>query len=101
MYVHTYTDAVVNFTVSSFKREVMFGKDNLTIRLVWSQENHGVSYNVSVVPSVPIYFTQHTTVELSLAYNTLYNVGITATVCGRNSTRSTSFIRLNYSTYTS
>ena len=83
--------------MTNLENEVtLFGRNNLTVRLVWSREN-GASYNVSVVPSVSVDFTAHTTVEISLAYNTLYNVSITTTICGRRSNSSTTFFELNYS----
>ena len=57
--------------------------DNVTVILEWTPEN-GMSYNVSVVPQVAVRFTGDRSVQLTASYNTVYNVSVVATLCGRN-----------------
>ena len=47
----------------------------------WTEEE-GVSYNITIFPMVPITFTESTSVQLIVSYNTEYNVNLEAvTVC--------------------
>ena len=80
------------FTVHSNSLEVdtavlNFGFDNITISLSWTQQDSDISYNVTVVPQVTMRLipgSERASVQLILFYNTLYNVSIVATLCGRN-----------------
>ena len=53
--------------------------------LDWAPEN-GVSYNVTSVPLAGVAFNGSTSVQLTLLYNTQYNVSILATLCGQSNT---------------
>lgn len=63
-----------------------FGSDGATVNLEWIQES-GVSYNVSVIPPVAVRATGSTSVQLTVGYNTLYNVSVIAkTHCDHTTT---------------
>ena len=72
--------------------------DNVIVTLRWTrnQQLQGgdiLSYNASVLPSVPLIFNG-TSLELALEYNTEYNLTVEADIqCGPNAT---GFISLNY-----
>ena len=61
-----------------------FGVDNVTVILEWIHEN-ATSYTLSTIPQVAIR-NQTTSVQMTLSYNTLYNVSVVATLCGQNTT---------------
>ena len=63
------------------------------VTVAWQQER-GASYNVSVFPQVLLNMSGPTTLQLTLAYNTLYTVTIATIVCGR--TLSTTVTQLHY-----
>ena len=71
-----------------------FGRDNFTVTLEWPQCNHE-TYSIAVVPE-PLHATiiTNTSVQLTMLYNTQYNVNITATLCG---SRNTTNITIYYS----
>ena len=89
-----YADPKVN--ISSVSEQ--FESDHVIITLKWTSESSGqlVVYNVSIVPQGQraVKFNGSAMAQLTLSYNTLYNVSILAAVpCGLNTTRS---IALNY-----
>ena len=54
--------------------------ENIMVIMDWTQE--GVSYNITIIPMVPIASTGRTSVQLTLSYNVEYNVSLEAiTVC--------------------
>lgn len=60
--------------------------DSVAVTLEWTQEG-GVPYNISIIsitPEVPIEYIGHTQVNLSLIYNTEYNVSVQATLTCQN-----------------
>jgi hypothetical protein len=69
-----------------------YGTHNVTVVLRWIREN-GVTYNVTVEPEVAtcavINFITMSSAQITLSYNTHYNVTILGTtgVCGRNVNR--------------
>ena len=64
-----------------------FGTESVTANLEWEQEvDDIVFYDVNVIPHVAIRFTGSTNVQLTLSYNTQYNVSVVATLCGKNTT---------------
>lgn len=67
---------------------LQYSSDDATVMLTWTPEHaYGVFYNVSIIPLASIlYYTGDTSVQLTVAYNTLYNVSVVATRCGQNST---------------
>ena len=69
--------------------------DGVSITLEWTPQV-GVSYNVTVIPAIDVIFTERAmSVNLSLLYNTVYNVSVVATsLCGQL-IRAT-FIELHY-----
>ena len=70
-----------------------FETNGITVFLEWAYKN-GASYNVVVDPEVAVNYTGLSSAQLSLSYNLKYNISITASLCGRNST---TFHTLNYS----
>ena len=84
----------VTLTPPIVARSEQFGMDGVTVILEWSQENNGTSHNVSVVPLVAIWSTGSTRVQLTVLYNTLYNVSVVATLCGRHNATTT--VELSY-----
>ena len=79
--------------------EEIFGMERVSVSLQWTQEIHQglfVSYSISVLPVVGVMIAvmSNTRANLSVPYNTLYNVSIVAGVCGQRN--STTYIELNY-----
>ena len=62
-----------------------FETNIVKIYLGWTTKN-GVSYNISVDPELAINYTGRTSVQLSSSYNIKYNISVTASLCGKNST---------------
>ena len=70
-----------------------FRPDNITMSLIWSQEIHDnfripISYMVSVLPTMKATLTMvnSTWVNITLLYNTRYNMSVVADFCGRRNT---------------
>ena len=56
--------------------------NNVTVMLEWAEEE-GMTYNVNIIPQVPITYTGNTSIQLTLSYNTTHNVSVRATLpCG-------------------
>ena len=66
-------------------RTHMFENGGIMVFLEWMAQKD-VTYNISVTPKVPTTQISGTSAELRVAYNTSYNVIISATLCGQNST---------------
>ena len=82
----------VTITVQS----VQLLSEHVSIILEWSRQNFFYSYNIVVEPQAELTFNGSTTVQLTLSYNTQYNVGVVAThLCGHVSSVVTS-IELYY-----
>ena len=57
--------------------------DSIAVMIIveWTQWE-GVSYNITIVPMVPMIYTGSTSVQLTVSYNTKYNVSLEgSTVC--------------------
>ena len=67
--------------------------DNVTVTMEWTQQVHA-TYNVTVVPPVPIVSTGSTSCQLTIPYNTEYNFSIEAVAPCRSNT--VTFSRLYY-----
>lgn len=64
-----------------------YGPDKITVSLWWTQEIHDnllVSYSISILPMVGVTITMisNTRANLTLSYNTLYNMSVMADFCG-------------------
>ena len=73
--------------------------ERASVSLQWTQEIHQgllVSYCINVIPMVggTIAVSSNIRANLSVPYNTPYNVSIVAGVCGQRN--STTYIELNY-----
>ena len=91
MKLSAYYHADPEINISSVSEH--FESDHVTVTLKWTSESSGqlVAYNVSVVPhgQGAIKFNGSTMAQLTLSYNTLYDVSILAAVpCGLNTTTS-------------
>lgn len=75
-----------------------FGTTNVTVVLEWTDSGNAVSYNISLTPEISseALSRRSTQLELVLLYNTLYNLMITATLCGENN--ATTATELHYGT---
>ena len=91
--MYIYTENLAPLEIS--KTEYSYGKTNVTIELLWTQESN-VMYNVSTVPDLVIGVVVDSSVNLTaiVPYNTMYNVSIMATTCGQNSV--TTIVTLYY-----
>ena len=90
--INNYYHAVTpNLSISEF-----FHSFGIIITLEWTTVN-GVVYTVNVDPEVPVAVNYTCTVrnsaQLLISYDKEYNVGVTSSLCGRNST---TFYILNY-----
>ena len=55
--------------------------DGVSVVVEWTQQE-GVSYNVTIIPMVPMIYTGSTSVRLTVSYNTEYSVSLEAsTIC--------------------
>ena len=73
---------------------LQYGTDNVLVVIQWSHQSI-VSYNVNTIPQVlNATFIERTRIQMLVFYNTLYNVSITATLCGQNN--ATTIVMLNY-----
>ena len=54
-----------------------FGADNVTVTVEWTQEE-GVTYQIIIVPQIPIISTGDlgSSIQLILPYNTNYNLSV-------------------------
>ena len=59
-----------------------FGKDGVTVNLQWSNhDNPRISFNISTTPVVQPIISM-TGATFTVAYNTIYNVSVVATISG-------------------
>lgn len=66
--------------------------DRVRVALEWTHKN-GVTYAVSVDPEVNVSYTWKNSAQLSVSYNTKYNISVVASLCGKNRTV---FTTINY-----
>ena len=59
--------------------------DRAIVALEWTPDCN-VLYSVSGIPQTSVSFTGNTTVQLTVFYNTMYNISVVATRCGQNTT---------------
>ena len=60
-----------------------FSADSVAVDLEWKEES-GVTYTTNIIPQAPSTSTGSSRLQLMLSYNRVYNVTITATLCGQN-----------------
>ena len=62
-----------------------WGDNFATVSLNWTQEGiKGIHYFVTIEPPADMQCIGNTSGQLTVDYNELYNISITATVCGQN-----------------
>ena len=68
-----------------------YGVDNVTISVEWTR-HLGAAYNITVVPLEPVLFTGANSSQLTISYNTEYNLNVEATdLCRFSRANSTAF----------
>ena len=72
---------------------LLFGMDSALVTVQWSYQD-GISYDVDTIPQINTTFIERTRIQMLICYNTVYNVSITATLCGQNGVTTT--VMLNY-----
>ena len=83
--------ALLRLSNSSISRE--FTPDDIVVTIEWTGKSI-VSYDASVIPHIDVAMTASTSVQITIPYNVLHIVSITASLCGHSSTK---VYRLNYS----
>ncbi|MCG8626759.1 MAG: hypothetical protein MJE68_32755 [Proteobacteria bacterium] len=69
-----------------------YSPDNVTVTVAWIQQA-GAMYDIGIVPPAPIVSTGNVNSQLTVVYNTEYNLSVVAfTPCGNT----TAFITLLY-----
>ena len=96
--ITSHAHAYIVYPRSSFNilnSSEVFTANAITVTLEWEKEA-GVTYNASIYPAAqtPLILTENARLQMTLSYNTLYSVTITATLCGQNSVNYTA---LNFS----
>ena len=77
---------------------IRFENGTFTVTLEWSQFS-GETYTVATVPD-PVhknYTPGSANIQLVIRYNTLYNVTVTAILCGSRSWNATNFTTIHHS----
>ena len=76
--------------------EEQFKTDHVKLVLeLTPSSNRPTTYSVNVVPQVDVNFTERTSVQLNVPYNTQHNVSVVATLC-REEKRRTNNFEVNY-----
>ena len=61
-----------------------WGDNFATVSLNWTQEDiNGIHYYVTIDPPADMQFIGNTSIQLTVDYNKLYNISITATICNQ------------------
>ena len=82
-----------NYTLTMRDISAEYSANNITVTVEWPQQVHAM-YDVTVVPSVPIVFTENTSCQVTIPYNTEYNLSVEAVAPCRPNT--TTVTRLYY-----
>ena len=91
-YSSNYTPIIDRYPLTS-RNTSEYSADNVTVTVEWTQQVY-TTYDVTVVPPVPIVFTESTSCQLTISYNTEYNLTVEAAAPCRPNT--TALLRLNY-----
>ena len=78
--------AIPNLSVNTI--EDHFGIENVTVVLEWDKDEH-ITYNVTVIPHVPLLYINETVIQLTVPYNSFHFVSVVATLCDHNATNVT------------
>ena len=63
--------------------------ETIIVFLMWTVEENYDEINLIASPQVIMNVSNRTSAQLTLSYNTLYNVSVTATICGQSLSSST------------
>ena len=86
-HTHTHTHAhtcTVFPRLLELNRTEIFTVNSVNVFLEWKEEA-GVTYTANASPSASLMFIGNAGLQLTLLHNIVYNVNITATLCGPNS----------------
>ena len=85
-HTHTHTHTYVQYfhAYLELNRTEIFTVNSVNVFLEWKEEP-GVTYTANASPSASLMFIGNAGLQLTLLYNIVYNVNITATLCGQNS----------------
>ena len=61
-----------------------FTNETVTVFLKWTVEENYDTINLAVSPQVIMNVSNGTSAQLILSFNTLYNMSVTANICGRS-----------------
>ena len=78
---NTTEDDGVNVT-----EQYQFQKDGITLTLEWNKTDPTYSYQVAVIPNLPLNFSISTRVHIKVPYNSPHNVSITVSSCSQYNT---------------
>jgi hypothetical protein len=70
-----------------------YSADNVTVTVEWTQQALYASYDVTVVPMVPIVLTGSTSCQLTIPYNMEYNLIVEATAPCRPNTNASILLK--------
>ena len=76
---------IPNLSVNTIEEH--FGIENVTVVLEWDKDEH--TYNITVVPHVPVLYINETVIQLTVPYNSFHFVSVIATLCDHNATNVT------------
>jgi hypothetical protein len=62
-----------------------FQSKDISVTLEWTHTN-GVSYSISVEPEVAVNYTGRSSAQITVSYDTKYNVSVVASLCGETTT---------------
>ena len=63
-----------------------FDKDGVILTLEWNKTDPTYSYQVAVVPNLPLNFSTTSRVHIKVPYNSPHNVSVTVSSCGQHNT---------------
>ena len=70
----------------SVTEQDQFQKDGVTLTLEWSKTDPTYSYQVTIVPNLPLNFSTSTRVHIKVPYNSPHNVSLTVSSCEEHNT---------------
>ena len=63
-----------------------FQNNGVTLTLKWNKTDSTYSYQVTVVPNLPLNFSTSTRVHVKIPYNSAHNMSIVVSSCGKYNT---------------
>jgi hypothetical protein len=66
--------------------QYQFDKNGVILTLEWNKTDSTYSYQVAVVPNLPLNFSTSSRVHVKVPYNSLHNVSVMVSSCGQHNT---------------